>query len=96
MLQALKVIVHHTKEHLINSVAEILQEWNPLGENASSMSSLEGYRYEAMDIISTVSIAKKPVRDAVAIVLFQAFKIELDSEALIHFSAHIERAIAEG
>ncbi|WP_417502153.1 hypothetical protein [Marinobacter sp.] len=84
------------KEHLINSVAEILQEWNPLGESASSITNLEGYRYEAMDIISTVSIAKKPVRAAVALVLLQAFKIELDSEALTHFSAHIERAIAEG
>jgi D-hexose-6-phosphate mutarotase len=84
------------KEHLINSVAEILQVWNPLGEKMSSMSDLEGYRYEAMDIISTVSIAKKPVRDAVALVLLQAFNVELDSEALTHFSAHIERAIAEG
>lgn len=84
------------KEHLINSVAEILQEWNLLGESASSITNLEGYRYEAMDIISTVSIAKKSVRAAVALVLLQAFKIELDSEALTHFSAHIERAIAEG
>jgi len=84
------------KEHVIESVAEILQQWNPLGESASSMSDLEGYRYEAMDIISTASIAKKPVRDAVALVLTQAFKVELDSEALTRFSARIERVIAEG
>lgn len=84
------------KEHVIKSVSEILQQWNPLGESASSMSDLEGYRYEAMDIISTATIAKKPVREAVAHVLSQAFKIELDSEVLTHFSACIERAIAEG
>lgn len=83
-------------ESVINSVSEILQQWNPLAERALSMDDLEGYRYEAMDIISTASIAKKPVRDAVALVLSQAFKIEPDSEALTHYSALIERAIAEG
>jgi len=35
---------------MIGAIASILDEWNPVGERAASMSDLEGYRVEAEDI----------------------------------------------
>ncbi len=74
-------------EELIQSIAELLQEWNPLGGSASNAQDLEGYRYEAIDILSSISITKYSVRDSVANVLSEAFNLELDESKLIH-SAH--------
>ena len=38
-------------EELIIKVANVLEEWNPLGEAANTVEQLDGYRYEAIDII---------------------------------------------
>lgn len=38
-------------ETQITKVAEILSEWNPLGDKADSIPDLDGYRTEAIDII---------------------------------------------
>ena len=71
-------------EELIISVANILEEWNPLGEQASSISELDGYHTEAIDILSSTRILKQPVRKALATVLSQAFGLSLDEAQLNH------------
>ena len=46
------------KDELISSISNILTEWNPLGEKSSTITDLEGYKYEAMDILSSIEITK--------------------------------------
>ena len=78
----------------IEVVSEILRQWNPLGEKASAIDGLEGYKYEAMDILSTCRIGKKSMKDSVSSVLTQAFGITLDHGQLSEFSAKIEKALS--
>ncbi len=80
-------------EEQILSVASILEEWNPLGERASSVSDLDGYRTEAMDILSSSSILRGPIKKSVATVLTQAFDIDLDESELSHYSRLIEELV---
>lgn len=82
--------VEFMNHELISSVSNILSEWNPLGDKAAKMADLEGYKYEAMDILSTISITKSPVGKAVSQVLEQAFGIKLNESELSYYSAKIE------
>lgn len=80
-------------EKLITSVADILEEWHPLGERASTIDDLDGYYTEAIDILSSSSILKEPIIKAVSTVLAQAFDITLKKSQLEHFSKKIEQKI---
>jgi hypothetical protein len=40
------------EEEQISKVAAVLAEWNPLRSRAASVSDLDGYRIEAIDIIA--------------------------------------------
>ena len=40
-------------ETQITKVAQVLSEWNPLGNEARNVPDLDGYRTEAIDIIAT-------------------------------------------
>lgn len=82
------------KEELISSVSKVLQEWNPLGEKASSFDGLEGYRYEAMDILSAISIKKISVQESVESVLSQAFGLALEQSQLNFYSKIIEGLVS--
>jgi hypothetical protein len=81
------------KEELISSISEILNEWNPLGNQAESITDLEGYKYEAMDILSAIKITKVHTEIAVSDVLTQAFRISLDDDQLKYYSSKIEQLI---
>jgi hypothetical protein len=68
-------------EKEIQAVADILTEWNPLGNNAEFVTDLNGYRTEAIDIIValTTERKKKPellVRD----VINEAFELSLSGK----------------
>ncbi len=66
------------KDETIEKVAKILEEWNPLGENANSVKDLDGYRVEAIDIISTLDMFyDNNVEKAVSGILEEAFDIIL-------------------
>ena len=80
-------------DQLISSVASILNDWNPLGDEASTVDSLEGYKYEAIDILSAIEVWEVPVRKAVSQVLSEAFDITLNKSELSHYSAKIERLL---
>ena len=71
-------------EEKIDQVAKVLEVWNPLGEAANTVDDLDGYRYEAIDIISTVELLSgaNKVKKAIEQVLTQAFDFELDQSEL--------------
>ena len=79
------------KEETIVQVAKVLENWNPLGEAAGTVEQLDGYRTEAIDIISTTSIifGGESVERAVEEVLTQAFEIELSSGELAQAAKEI-------
>ena len=83
------------KEQQIIEVAKIIENWNPLGEAANSIDQLEGYRYEAMDILSTIDIVygKENIKDAIEIVLTQAFNIELDQTKLMDATTKVKNIL---
>ena len=80
-------------EELIQSVANLLEEWNPLGESALTVSDLNGYHTEAIDILASSQILKTPIKKSIAKVLSQAFDLTLDEEQLNHYSKLIERLV---
>ena len=81
------------KDELISSISNILTEWNPLGEKSSTITDLEGYKYEAMDILSSIEITKITVEKAVSQVLSEAFDITIDEAELKHYSRKIEQLL---
>ena len=68
-------------ERQIQAVAALLVAWNPLGSKAAQVPDLNGYRTEAIDIISSMSIfgKSKSPSNVVAEVLDQAFGLKLTS-----------------
>ena len=80
---------------LIAAVANILGSWNPLGEKANSVESLDGYRIEAIDILSSSKILRIPIKKAVKDVLEQAFDISINEVQLSHYSNLIEHKVNE-
>ena len=71
-------------EELIIQVANVLEEWNPFGETANTVEQLDGYRYEAIDIISAIRIVNGPdkIKKSIEQVLTQAFNIDLNKVKL--------------
>ena len=69
-------------ETQITKVAEVLSEWNPLGNDAHDIPDLDGYRTEAIDIIATfhLPIGGATERSRVMTVLNQAFDLSLSEK----------------
>jgi hypothetical protein len=67
------------KDYETEEVAKILIEWNPLGDDAKKIKDLNGYRTEAMDIISGLTIYKNRMsaENIIREVLNQAFGLNL-------------------
>lgn len=63
----------------ISKVAAVLAEWNPLGSRAHSISDLDGYRIEAIDIMMALRIWGSSVtpEETVSGILNQAFDLSL-------------------
>jgi hypothetical protein len=83
------------REDQIIQVAKVLEEWNPHGDAVNTFEQLEGYRYEAIDIISTINIlpASNGVKNAIEQVLTQAFNIELNQDKLSKAAATIKNIL---
>ena len=73
------------KEEQITCVANILAQWNPLGEKANYVSDLDGYRVEATDIIVALEIRGKTVTPELIVmeVINQAFDLSITSKSCI-------------
>ena len=65
---------------IIIEIAKVIETWNPLGASANSVDSLDGYKYEAMDIFSCCEImpGQNKVAAATKEVLEQAFGLSLN------------------
>jgi hypothetical protein len=61
----------------IQKVMELLTEWNPLGPRASTISDLDNYRTEAIDILFNLSLNKSNPAIIVQQVINQAFNLSL-------------------
>jgi len=72
-------------EEQISAVANVLAQWNPLGEGARNVADLDGYRVEAIDIIFALKVrgnTRNPER-IVMEVLNQAFDLSLTPQSCI-------------
>lgn len=84
------------EEETIKRVANVLEAWNPLGEAANTIEQLDGYRYEAIDIISTINImsGSNTVESSIEQVLTQAFDITLDTKRLTDAAIDISHILS--
>jgi len=72
-------------EETITAVANVLTQWNPLGECARNVEELNGYRIEAIDIVSVLKVRGNSVKPErlVMEVLNQAFDLNLSPQSCI-------------
>jgi ribosome maturation factor RimP len=61
----------------IQKVMQVLTEWNPLGPRASTISDLNNYRTEAIDILFNLNLNKNNPAVIVQQVINQAFDLSL-------------------
>jgi len=61
----------------IQKVMEVLTEWNPLGPRASTISDLDNYKTEAIDILFNLNLSKNNPAVIVQQVINQAFDLSL-------------------
>ncbi len=82
------------KAETIDKVAKILDGWNPLGEDAKYFKDLDGYRVEAIDILSTLDLLYgNNVEKAVSDILEEAFDISLESDEVKLASEKIRKLL---
>lgn len=68
-----------TRDELIQKVMKILTDWNPLGSRASTISDLDNYRTEAIDILCHFDLNKTNTPIIVREVINQAFDLSLSA-----------------
>ena len=68
------------EDYEVSEVAKILNEWNPLGDDAGRVNDLDGYKTESADILFELEMSgmnNARVKKVVMQVLNEAFDIEL-------------------
>ncbi len=68
------------EDHEVSEVAKILNEWNPLGDDAERVDDLDGYKTESADILFELEMSgmsNARVMEVLMQVLSEAFDIEL-------------------
>lgn len=67
------------QDYEIEEVAKILNEWNPLGDDAKKVTDLDGFKTEAIDIIFHLQMRKTTANaeNIVMQVLNEAFDLSL-------------------
>ena len=68
------------EDYEVSEVAKILNEWNPLGDDAGRVNDLDGYKTESADILFELEMSRlnnARVKKVVMQVLNEAFDIEL-------------------
>ncbi len=78
-------------ENQIAAVSNVLARWNPLGEKANSVSDLDDYRVEAIDIIMALEIRGKSVKPELIVmdVINQAFELSLTFQSCVALAQEI-------
>jgi hypothetical protein len=67
------------EDELIQKVMKILTDWNPLGSRASTITDLDNYRTEAIDILCHFDLNKTNTAIIVREVINQAFNLSLSA-----------------
>jgi len=68
------------EDYEVSEVAKILNEWNPLGDDAERVDDLDGYKTESADILFELEMSgmsNARVMEVLMQVLSEAFDIEL-------------------
>jgi len=68
------------EDYEVSEVARILNEWNPLGDDAEIVDDLDGYKTESADILFELEmgrISNARIKKVVMQVLNEAFDIDL-------------------
>jgi hypothetical protein len=77
------------EQETINKVNHVLNDWNPLGKNASKIEDLNEYETEAVDILFYIDLevttkrpadAKKQIQRLIKNVIEEAFNVDLTFE----------------
>jgi hypothetical protein len=68
------------QNELIGKTMKILTEWNPLGSKAKTITDLDNYRTEAIDILFSVKLGRDKPAVIIRRVLNQAFDLSLSLE----------------
>jgi hypothetical protein len=77
----------------IQKVMEVLTEWNPLGPRASTISDLDNYRTEAIDILFNLNLKKSNPAGIVQQVINQAFDLSLSARDCASVGRKIQELI---
>lgn len=88
-------------EEQLKQIAEVLAEWNPLGEASAKVADLEGYRTEAEDIAFGLAITGPFQREPKTArltreVLNQAFGLNLALADCLGPAARIQAILEKG
>jgi hypothetical protein len=82
----------------ISKVAAVLAEWNPLGSRADTVSDLDGYRIEAIDIIMALGVFRSfdAPEKTVCNILNQAFDLSLKPTDCVVHARKIQLVLGTG
>ncbi len=81
------------EDELIQKVMNILTDWNPLGSRASTISDLDNYRTEAIDILCHFDLNKTNTAIIVREVINQAFDLSLSARDCASVGRKIQELI---
>jgi len=84
------------EDYEVSEVAKILNEWNPLGDEAVYVQDLDGYKAESIDILFNVKMSngRAGIEITVMEVLNEAFDIELTRNKCSAVGAKIFRFLS--
>jgi hypothetical protein len=83
------------EDELIQKVMKILTDWNPLGSRASTISDLDNYRTEAIDILCHFDLNKTNTAIIVREVINQAFDLSLSGRDCDSVGRQIQKLLRE-
>ena len=81
------------QDELIQNVMKILTDWNPLGSRASTISDLDNYRTEAIDILCHFDLNKTNTAIIVREVINQAFDLSLSARDCASVGREIQKLL---
>jgi len=81
------------EDELIQKLMKILTDWNPLGSKASTISDLDNYRTEAIDILCHFDLNNTNTAIIVREVINQAFGLSLSARDCASVGRKIQELI---
>ena len=81
----------------LEEIAQVLEDWDPLGNKAKSVTDLDGYRTEAEDIAFGPNIVESEtnVAERISDVLYEAFDLDLSIDDCLEAAELIASILKE-